>query len=79
MIYQNEWLPLDAADPARERTLRRLAAVGVLVFVAYLALTLGHGLSRPTLSLLFNVLLLPVPVAAWSAYIRSRPPLRRVA
>lgn len=33
-------------------------------------------LSRPTLSLIFNVVLLPLPAAAWWAYVRSQSPLR---
>ena len=75
-IYDGQWLRLERADPARERTLGVLAGLGAAAFCAYLAVTLAHALPRPTLSLVFNGVLLPVPIVAWWAYTRAQPPLR---
>jgi hypothetical protein len=69
-VHQPEWLQPVATRPDRERTFRLLSVAAVVLLVVYLAATLA-GLPRATSSLIFSVIVFPVPFLAWWAYARS--------
>ena len=74
-VHQSEWLRPVATRPDRERTFRLLSVAAVVLLVVYLAATLA-GMPRATSSLIFSVVVFPVPFLAWWAYARSPRELR---
>ena len=74
-VHQSEWLRPVATRPDRERTFRLLSVAAVVLLVVYLAATLA-GMPRATSSLIFSVVVFPVPFLAWWAYALSPRELR---
>jgi hypothetical protein len=76
-VHQTEWLRPAGARPDGERVFRLLSATAFVLFLAYLAATLA-GLPRETSSLIFSVVVLPVPVIAWWTQARAPTELRQM-
>jgi hypothetical protein len=75
-VFESEWLRPVSGRPAGERRFRLLALAALILFCGYLAATVG-GAPRETLSLVFSVVLLPLPSVVWWAYVRAPASLRR--
>jgi hypothetical protein len=74
-VYQSEWLRHGFDRPTGERKFRLLSLTALVLFLAYLAATLA-GAPRDTLSLVFAIVVCPIPVVAWWAYARAPAQLR---
>src|SRR4051812_26871334 len=74
-VYETDWLRHDTSRSAGERRFQVLATSCAVLFAAYVAATVA-GAPRDTLSFLFSVAVIPVPVAGWWAYARSPSALR---
>lgn len=75
-VVEPSWLPPTLARPREERRFRLLAAASLVVFTAFLAAT-AAGAPREMSSLVFSILVFPVPVVVWWAYRRATADLRR--
>ena len=74
-VHQSEWLRPATTRPDGERTFRLLSTTAIVLFLAYFAATLA-GLPRDMSSLIFSVVVLPVPFIAWWTYGRAPKDLR---
>ena len=75
-VIESEWLRPLAPRPAGERRFQALAVSALILFTAYVGATVG-GAPRETSSLIFAVVVFPVPFVVWWAYARAPDKLRR--
>jgi len=74
-VFESEWLRPAPTRPAGERRFQLLAVAALILFTAYLGATLA-GAPRETSSLVFSVVVFPVPFVVWWAYARAPENLR---
>src|SRR6266511_803716 len=74
-VYEFEWLRHGAPHPIGERRFHLFALAAGVLFTAYVAATIA-GAPRDVLSLVYSVVVLPVPLVGWWAYRRARENLR---
>lgn len=74
-VFESEWPRHAAPRPASERRFQLLAVAALILFAAYLVATLA-GAPRETSSLIFSIVIFPVPVVVWWAYARAPESLR---
>jgi len=74
-VYESEWLRRGAPRPTGERRFHLFALATVVLFTAYVTATVT-GAPRDILSLVSDVVVLPVPFVGWWAYARAPEDLR---
>jgi len=74
-VYESEWLRHGAPRPAGERRFHLFTLAALTIFGAYVIATVA-GAPRDTLSLVSAVVVLPVPLVGWWAYVRAPANLR---
>ncbi len=74
-VYESEWLRHGTPRLVGERRFQLFALAAVVLFTTYAAATVA-GAPRNILSLVYSVVVLPVPLVGWWAYRRARENLR---
>lgn len=75
-VHQSEWLRPVTTRTDGERRFRLLSLGAAALFLVYLVATVA-GAPRATSSLIFSVVVFPVPFIGWWAYARAPTNLRR--